>query len=90
MIRFRSTLPAEQLARALAAVVYPGTPVQEGVVHAAVPSVIMPLWHLSEGGRHTLALDGAGYEVFDLYECPDRRARFLAVLAELGAEVLDG
>ena len=88
MIRFKSPLPAETLAHHLASAVYPDAAVPAGVVHAAVDSPILPLWELSEGRRHTLSLDGAGYELSDLYECPDRRARFLAVLAELGAEVV--
>jgi hypothetical protein len=91
MIRFRSTLPAEVIAHHLAAVVYPDVAVPAGLV-AAHDIFDAPYWRLSECDRHQLIPGrGAGeglFELFDLYECPDRRARFLAVLAELGAEVV--
>lgn len=89
MIRFRSPLPAETLAHHLAAVVYPHPDATETPFYVGeTPS----RWELSGANNHKLYMpkgDGV-YAIGDRYRDPDRRARFLAVLAELGAEVVDG
>lgn len=86
MIRFRYTLPAETIAHALAPAVYPHPDAAETPFYV---DETPERWELSGANDHKLYMprgDGV-YAIGDRYHDPDRRARFLAVLAELGAEV---
>ena len=87
MIRFRSPLPAETIAHALAPAVYPHPDAAETPFYVGeTPN----RWELSSANNHKLYMpkgDGV-YAIGARYHDPDRHARFLAVLAELGAEVV--
>ena len=87
MIRFRSTLPAETIARALAPAVYPHPDAAEIPFYVGEAPA---RWELSRANNHKLCMPKGDdvYAIGDRYRDPDRRARFLAVLAEIGAEVL--
>lgn len=89
MIRFTSSLPAETIAHALTPAVYP----HPDAVELPFYTDDSPArWELSCSNNHKLYMpkgDGV-YAIGDRYNDPDRRTRFLAVLAEIGAEVLDG
>lgn len=87
MIRFCSDLPSATIARALAAAVYPHPDAAEPPFYVGeTPN----RWELSSANNHKLYMPKWDdvYAIGDRYNDPDRRARFLAVLAELGAEVL--
>lgn len=83
MIRFRSTLPPDVLARHLAPVAWP----PEWGPDREPPYADDLHWQITPA--HGLyGVDD--YHISWSHRDPGCRARFLAVLAELGAEVVDG
>lgn len=89
MIRFHSPLPAETVARRLAEVDYTdGTTAYVGPTLTGRRFCFIDICPI---GNHWISWDtteAGAFCVDGVHMDPDRRARFLAVLAELGAEVL--
>jgi hypothetical protein len=93
MIQFRSSLAPEVLAKALSEVIYePDIPVSRGVPFIADPSLTNGrVWYeLSHENDHKLDVHGDGTFTFrDRYWVKERLDRVRALLASLGAEIVD-